>query len=195
MKQITITKEQLVEMLQMAKTTIAKDDTRPILTYIKIEVTAQEISAVSLDGYMLSKISYNHNQTTEPFSFVIKPFEIPTDLINAIVEQNGDSVNITLKCSYFDITYSFKQPDSEYINYEKILPTTSKNLTISFDAVRLIKILKPFTKSRMTRNCVRLSFVEKDGGINRNRPVTLTAKSDDGATKYALLLSLRRDSE
>ena len=58
---------------------LAKDDSRPILKWIKVEVEKTKITAIALDGYMMftHTIDIKDNDEEEPYSFFIKPFNIP----------------------------------------------------------------------------------------------------------------------
>ena len=202
MKQITIYSEKLEQLFKSLKDSLATDDSRPILKWIKVEVENENLTAIALDGYMMSTVKLQAMEATEfgmeKYSFYIKPFYIPKYRAGCEVTFNCDNENyivVTVKpiTKKDTLVYTFYQPTEKYIDWEKVLPETSKELKVSLDAVKLIRLLKGFESKDIKNNMVTLSFVtkEKGTGINPISPVLLEQKTKNGIKKEAILLPIR----
>lgn len=197
-KIITIDSSIIEELFKTTKESIAKDDSRLILKWIKVEVENKKMTAVSVDGYMLSSISIDlKNEVEEPYSFFIKPFYIPKSKQGYQITfdcSDKEVVSVTLKPYTSDTTINYKitQPKQEFINWKQILPETDKNFEIVFNAGYLINILKGFKTSLINQNEVVLCFKKDENGINKIAPVILKQFTKVGIEKQALLLPIRR---
>lgn len=200
MKKITVCQEDLKELLKTVKETIATDDSRPILRWIKMEVNKDTLTAVSLDGYMMStvQIPLKNNDEEKPFSFFIQPFHIPTSKSGSQITfdaTNKEYVTVTIEplLSKDTVSYKIYQPKNEYIAWEKVIPDTDKTLKVSVDAGRLIRLLRGYRSNLVDNNMVTITFVRnKIGfGIDPLKPVVFEQKTVTDLKKQSILLPVR----
>lgn len=189
----------LQALFETLKESISKTGERPVLKYIKMEVKGNELTAVALDGYMLSTFKTTvENEDNEDFEFLIQPFYIPNTKIpsDVIFEKNKNVVNVTISQTTKDkLCYSFSSlPDvTSFIDWKKIMLETDKNLEVCFSASRMMRILRQFTKHNgLYNNDVVMSFERKNDGINPIAPIYLTQKTEVGVDKQAIILPVRR---
>ena len=179
---------------------LAKDDSRPILKWIKVEVEKTKITAIALDGYMMftHTIDIKDNDEEEPYSFFIKPFNIPKTKSGSEITINCENekfANITVRpyTSKDTITYTIEQPVSEFIKWKQIMVEPDEELSISFDARKLREVLKGFVNNYANNNMVSLKFRKKENGsgIDKVSIMTLEQKTKVGITKRSILLPIR----
>lgn len=191
MKKITLTNSQLKRVFEIAQSAISKDAARPIFQYAKATVCSNEFTSVSLDGYMLSRIKLKLSEPAEEnFEFYYKPFALPKTLQTVEIEKTDDAVEFTLFCTEWKQKYIFSQPQSDFVDVEKIIPTTDESLTIVLDAKMLLEALKPLAKSPERHNAVSFNFVRLNNGIASLSPMIVTRK-EDGISYETLILPLR----
>lgn len=188
MKKIELSADALDLLFEVAKSTIAKSEERPLLNYIKIEVTETTLTAVAVDGYRLSRFSLQHKQEVEPFSCYIKPFIIPKTLDTASIEVTESAAIITLHCCGYDLAYSFIQPKGGgFPDSAQLIPNTDEALEVAFNARMLAEVLKPFSKCADRHNLVKFSFCRSNDGINKVTAALLTNCGDDMKIQTMLL--------
>ena len=170
MKELKLDSFRIEDLFKCLKSCLATDDSRPILKWIKVEVEKTKITAISVDGYMLCTytIDIEDNDEEEPYSFFIKPFNIPKTKSGSEITINCENekfITITIRpyTSKDTITYSIEQPISEFIKWKQIIAESDKDLSIYFDARRLRDILKGFVNSYVN-NMVCLSFRKNKNG-------------------------------
>ena len=197
-KLVTIDSLVLEELFKTTKQSISKDSARPILKWIKVEVEKGKLTAVSLDGIILSSISIDiQNEATEPYSFFIQPFYIPKIKQGCEITFDCSStgyVMVTIKpyTSKDTISYKITQPSAEFINWQQIIPITDKQFEISFNANYLMKVLKGFNTGISDKNEVRLCFSKSETGINAVAPMVLKQYTKVGIEKRSIVLPIRR---
>lgn len=198
-KLVTIDSSILEELFKTTKQSISKDEARPILKWIKVEVEKGKLTAISLDGYILSTTCIEiKNEVTEPYSFFIQPFYIPKSKQGSEITFDcscKDYVTVTIKpyTSRDTISYRITQPNSEFINWRQIFNLNlDENLEICFNADKLIKILKGFCTSFTDKNEVILCFAKSENGINKNAPMVLKQYTNNGIEKQSLVLPIMR---
>lgn len=202
MKQITIYSEALEQLFKTLKDSLSTDESRPILKWIKVEVEKNKLTAIALDGYMMSTIQIDgmhpNEMCDEAFHFFMKPFYIPKYRAGCEITFNYDEkeyVSVTVKpvTKKDTLVYKFYQPTEQYIDWKKVIPETSKELKITVDASKLIRVLKGYQNSLVRNNDVTLSFVQKENGsgINPIAPMLLEQKTKTGINRQSILLPIR----
>ncbi len=197
-KIITIDSSRLEELFKTTKDSLSKDESRPILKWIKIEVEKDKMTAISLDGYILSTITIDiNNDIEEPYSFFIQPFYIPKTKQGCEITFDCSStgyVMVIIKpyTSKDTISYKITQPSAEFINWQQAIPKTDKQFEISFNANYLMKILKGFNTGIADKNEVRLCFSKSETGINAVAPMVLKQYTKVGIEKQSIILPIRR---
>lgn len=124
MNKIEINECVFKKVISAVKHTVARDDSRPILKYIQLNVSGNKLVVVSLDGYRASRITVDLGTIDcESFTCYIKPINIKTSkngVFPVIVEADDDIACVEVITEYGKLKYSFTQPKSEYVDIEKI---------------------------------------------------------------------------
>lgn len=164
MKRVAITDTAFATLIDGVKNSLSNDMYRPELSYIKLVVKKDEITAYSCDGYSAAKVTVpNLNPTDEEFECFIKPITVksskgrPRDII---VEVLGGDTYVEVPVEYGKLRYCFTQPEDKFVNIEKIIESTDKNdtYTIHVQPALLIKALKAAQK---TNQYVKVQFGDK----------------------------------
>ena len=202
MKQITIYSEELEQLFKTLKDSLSTDESRPILKWIKVEVDGNKLTAVSLDGYMMSTIKLEAMKDTEfgdeKYHFFIKPFYIPKYKAGCEVTFNCDTedyviVSVKPITKKDTLQYKFYQPSADYIEWERVIPDTSKELKVTIDAGKLIRLMKGYQNNLVKNNMVTLRFAQQENGngINPITPILFEQKTKTGIVKQSILLPIR----
>lgn len=189
MKRAAITDTAFATLIDGVKNSLSNDMYRPELSYIKLVVKKDEITAYSCDGYLAAKVTVpNLNPTDEEFECLIKPITVkpskgrPQDIIVEVI--NGDTY-VEVPVEYGKLRYCFTQPKDIFLNIEKIIENTDKNdtYTIHVQPALLIKALKAAQK---TNKYAEVKFGDKLSpfiikakcGETNNWQVALPARGD-----------------
>ena len=164
MKRVAITDTAFATLIDGVKNSLGKEIYSTELSYIKLVVKKDEITAYSCDGYSAAKVTVsNLNPIDEEFECFIKPIAVkpskgrPQDIIVEVVD--GDTyVEVPIEDGKF--RYCFTHPKDKYVDIEKIIESTDKNgtYTIHVQPASLIKALKAVQK---TNKCVKVQFGDK----------------------------------
>lgn len=197
MKEITLDITVVKKIFNTLKKSLSRDNSRPILQWIKVEVKEDKVNAIALDGYMMTMSSIElKEKPDEEFDFYIQPFYMPTYRTGGIVkfsveENNRLSIEIKSLTSRDTITYSIQQPLAEFINWRNVIPEVDEDLKICVDARLLTDALNGFKDSHDTKNAVWLKFKRRDNGIDIISPIVLEQKAENGITNKGIVLPIR----
>lgn len=153
MKRVAIVDTAFATLIDGVKNSLNNDMCRPELSYIKLVVKKDEITAYSCDGYSAAKVTVpNLNPTDEEFECFIKPITVkpskgrPQDIIVEVI--NGDTY-VEVPVEYGKLKYCFTPPKDIFVNIEKIIENADKNgtYTIHVQPALLIKALKAAQKT------------------------------------------------
>ena len=189
MKRVAITDTAFATLIDGVKNSLGKEIYRPELSYIKLVVKKDEITAYSCNGYSAAKVTVpNLNPIDEEFECFIKPITVkpskgrPQDIIVEVI--NGDTY-VEVPVEYGKLRYCFTQPKDIFVNIEKIIESTDKNdtYTIHVQPALLIKALKAAQK---TNRYAEVKFGDKLSpfiikakcGKTNNWQVVIPAKGD-----------------
>lgn len=189
MKKVAITDTAFATLIDGVKNSLSKDMYRLDLSYIKLVVKKDKITAYSCDGYSAAKVTApNLNPIDEEFECLIKPITVkpskgcPQDIIVEVVD--GDTY-VEVSAEYGKLRYCFTQPEDKFVNIEKIIESTDKNdtYTIHVQPALLIKALKAAQK---TNKYAEVKFGDKLSpfiikakcGETNNWQVVLPARGD-----------------
>ena len=164
MKRVAITDAAFATLIDGVKNSLSTETYRPELSYIKLVVKKDEITAYSCDGYSAAKVTVpNLNPIDEEFECFIKPIAVkpskgrPQDIIVEVVD--GDTY-VKVLVEYGKLKYCFTQPNDNFVDIEKIIGNADKNdtYTIHVQPASLIKALKAVQK---TSKKVKVKFGDK----------------------------------
>ena len=189
MKKVVIADTAFATLIDGVKNSLSKETYRPELSYIKLVVKKDEITAYSCDGYSAAKVTVpNLNPIDEEFECFIKPIAVkpskgrPQEISVEVVD---DDTYVEVLAEYGKSKYCFTQLKDKYVDIEQIIENTDKNdtYTINVQPASLIKALKAVQK---TNKCVKVQFGDKLSpfivkakcGKTENWQVVLPARGD-----------------
>ena len=164
MKKVVIADTAFATLIDGVKNSLSKETYRPELSYIKLVVKKDEITAYSCDGYSAAKVTVpNLNPIDEEFECFIKPIAVkpskgrPQEISVEVVD---DDTYVEVPVEDGKLKYCFTQPKDKYVDIEQIIENTDKNdtYTINVQPASLIKALKAVQK---TNKCVKVQFGDK----------------------------------
>lgn len=179
MFKVAIQKDAFKALLAGTVHATAKDDSRPILKYIKLEISKETIVATSLDGYMAGRVRIKQKNEQE-FTCFIKPLPIKEAdaMIPIIVEYNDENgiASVTVPTNGSIITYSFKQPSGDFPNMEEIFDNALKHdEETSCNAQYLLNACRAICSHGFDRNRLVTILTSQ----NQVKPFVLRAGGDD----------------
>ena len=164
MKKVVIADTAFATLIDGVKNSLSTEMYRPELSYIKLVVKKDEITAYSCDGYSAAKVTVpNLNPIDEEFECFIKPIAVkpskgrPQEISVEVVD---DDTYVEVPVEDGKLKYCFTQSKDKYVDIEQIIENTDKNdtYTINVQPVLLIKALKAVQK---TNKCVKVQFGDK----------------------------------
>ena len=164
MKRVSIVDTAFATLIDGVKNSLSKEIYRPELSYLKLVVKKDEITAYSCDGYSAAKVTVpNLNSIDEEFECFIKPITVkpnknrPQEIIVEVI-NGGTYVEVPVE--YGKSKYCFAPPNDNFVDIEKIIENTDKNdtYTICVQPVLLIKALKVAQK---TNKYAEIKFGDK----------------------------------
>lgn len=164
MKRVAITDTAFATLIDGVKNSLSKDMYRLDLSYIKLVVKKDEITAYSCDGYSAAKVTVpNLNPIDEEFECFIKPITVkpskgrPQDIIVEVI--NGDTY-VEVPVEYGKLRYCFTQPEDKFVNIEKVIENADKNDTYTIH-VQLALLIKALKAAQKTNKYAEVQFGDK----------------------------------
>ena len=149
-KGFEISSEKLRMMIGKVSHSIAELDNRPMLCGAFFRIRENFIEVVSCDSYTLSRCSMNCDISSIGISEIDYSFIIPGhalgELSKNLADGNDEKVNFFISRKHAivkkgDITFFTRTIDSEYINYERIIPKEN-DIFVTVDKERLLDSLE-----------------------------------------------------
>lgn len=189
MKKVIINELQFKRLIDGVKHSVATDNIRPVLQYIQIKVTADIITAYSLDGYRASRVEIKNDcPIDEEFTCYIKPLTVKVSKrgINpVVVEQSDEKTFVEVITEYGIARYGFTAPKAEFIDVEKIYENSRPHdRELGLNPRYIIDALKSLSGiQRMgSRSCA--VFESKE---NNKTAFIIRAKNDDIVNEQLIL--------
>ena len=190
MKRVAIIDTAFATLIDGVKNSLGKEIYRPGLSYIKLVVKKDEITAYSCDVYSAAKVTVpNLNPIDEEFECFIKPITVkpskgrPQDIIVEVVD--GDTY-VEVPVEDGKLRYCFTHPNNKYVNIEEIIESTDKNGTYTIH-VQLALLIKALKAAQKTNKYAEVKFGDKLS------PFIINAKCD-GTNNCQLVLPARGGS-
>ena len=164
MKKVSIADTAFATLIDGVKNSLSTETYRPELSYIKLVVKKDEITAYSCDGYSAAKVTVpNLNPIDEEFECFIKPITVkpskgrPQEISVEVI--NGDTY-VEMFTEHGKLRYCFAQLMDKNVGIEKIIENADRNdtYTIHVQPDLLIKALKAVQK---TSKKVKVQFGDK----------------------------------
>lgn len=140
MKKARMSTGALNRLIEATKAFCAKNSTKRIHEYIKLEFHANtdEVIAVALDGFRLS-VEHAVAQSEEDFCVYIKGnVKLPKDRTVDIELVEDEAI---FRCEGF--VFGYQQPKSgEFLDWQKVLPTSDVQYKIGFNGDYMLSALQ-----------------------------------------------------
>lgn len=191
MKRVAIIDTAFATLIDGVKNSLSTETYRPELSYIKLVVKKDEITAYSCDGYSAAKVTApNLNPIDEEFECFIKPIAVkpskgrPQDIIVEVI--NGDTY-VEVPVENEKLRYCFTQPEDNFVGIEKIIENADRNdtYTIHVQPALLIKALKAAQKTNKYYAEVKFGdklspfIIKAKCGETNNWQVVLPARGEE----------------
>lgn len=181
MKQLTLSESEFKDLLDGVKHSVATDDSRPVLQYIRIEVEKNKITAYTLDGYRASRFVINR-KTENPDEFVcyIKPVPFKETKSGArqvlITHDEKSTTSVQYETEYGEIVYRFNTKGGEFVNIQAIFEgAEAHDRETGINAKYLAQAMQALSKVDAGRN--HIATIEGKSDILK--PVLFKAKNSD----------------
>jgi len=147
----------------------AKDDIRPILTGVNVEIDGEEVTMVALDTFRLSKMSGKSQEKYAGKRSVVIPSEAMDQVVRVIRDSFISTVTEqpVVKCSvakagnyvlltFGDVSIYARLVEGEYPNYQAVIPTAHQTeVTVSRSAwLESLKRVGVFAQSAIGQKVV-----------------------------------------
>lgn len=173
------------------KTTISAstDDARPVLKGVLCDIEGENLTAVALDGFRLSRVEKkiaNHGSNTK----IIVPARALDEAKKLVADDNGE-INIIIQNKFFQVnvagtTFASRLIDGDFINYKQIIPAAfvsdvvveraafedavaRAGLLVRSDKINLVTL-------RTSDKIITVSSTNEIGKINERVAANLTGK-------------------
>lgn len=177
MKQLALSESEFKDLLDGVKHSVATDDSRSVLQYIRIEVEKNKITAYTLDGYRASRFIINR-KTENPDEFVcyIKPIPFKETKSGTrqvlIMHDEKSTTSVQYETEYGEIVYRFNTRGNEFPNIAQIYTDAEEHdRETGINAKFLAQAMQALAKVDEGRN--HLATIE--GKENATRPVLFKA--------------------
>ena len=197
MREIKLETGVLEYIFKTCKPFLSKDDSRPILKYIKFEIEEKILRAIAANGYQMTVVTIEHkNENVERFECCIKPFTLPKKILDTTISVTAKETNITFKLADGNkINYTLQSvPVEAFINWRQVEPETSGDLSFNLNCNLLAQASSAMSITRGTY--LKLSFKgDKERGINRSSPIKLETETPGLAKVMSIILPVRAVEE
>lgn len=181
MKQLVLSESEFKNLLDGVKHSVATDDSRPMLQYIRIEVEKNKITAYTLDGYRASRFVINR-KTENPDEFVcyIKPVPFKETKSGTrqvlITHDEKSTTSVQYETEYGEIVYRFNTKGGEFVNIQAIFEgAEAHDRETGINAKYLAQAMQALAKVDAGRN--HIATIEGKSDILK--PVLFKAKNSD----------------
>ena len=178
---ITLSQQELKEMLNLTDFAISKDDARHILTGILLVIKGEEITIVATDGRRMAVIL----KKLEKKTLVDREVIIPLKTVQEVKRLLGDDGDVKIEFSENQVLFSLNSSfiisrliEGEFPDYKKVIPGKSSKIVIVsredfLSAARRVSI---FTDQ--DSQAIKLNIQKSRMTISKNTPYLGEAKED-----------------
>lgn len=173
---VTVEAKPLHDALVRSMSAVATDDSRPVLTAIRMSLSSTEMTMVSADGFRLSKVQFAVEQSATPTTW--NNVLVPAKTIGQLIKSMPDSD--TVKIARTDSKIQFILPKATYIsrliegNYpdvERVFPKDFTNRMVVDSkelrqALKVARLLHPMVRITIMENRIILMANDNSRGNN-----------------------------
>ena len=139
MKKATMNTGAFNRLIDATKAFCSKNNRNPCYHYIRLEfhADADEVVAVSVDGYRLSVEHAAASSEEDFFIYVQGNIKLPGNSNAEFELVDGEAI---IRCNGF--IFGYKQPQGEFIDWENAIPTSDVKYKIAFNGDYLLSALQ-----------------------------------------------------
>lgn len=193
MNSIKINERIFKKILITLRDCVAKDNARPALQYIRLEIKADRIVGYSLDGYRSGRIVIPCKESNkEEFVAYIKAIPFKTsasEMKDVLISSDGANTTVEFEQAVGNIRYSFSHPDLWKVDMEEIWGNAKRHdREIGVNATYLSRAFKTLAEAGDDhRN--RLAILETKR--SRVEAFCISAQAEGGIQLDQLVLPIR----
>lgn len=176
------------DVIQRTSFACSQDDSRPILKGCLLEVNADTLTCVALDGFRLAVCKKNIRQSTGTFKAIVPSRALVE--ITRLLEKDEDYVTVivqdnSLMISVDNTIFLTRLLEGEYIDYKRIIPddfitvfrVNRELLYSSIERASIVaKVMKNIVKFDIHENYVDVSSDSEMGNVKENLIINLEGK-------------------
>lgn len=177
-KKFELSVNRFISMVEQTAFASAQDETRPVLTGVRISTTGKKIQLVATDGYRLS-VKKGALKKTLSLPVLVVPASALNEVVRIIGGEKEEEEKLTIAIvegsgqvifNYKNIEVSARLIEGEFPDFEKIIPEASNNKAVlekeEFEkAVRASSIF-----ARKSANIIRFKFAKNGVLLRANAP-------------------------
>jgi DNA polymerase III sliding clamp (beta) subunit (PCNA family) len=178
MKQITLHAKEYNDIMKAMKPVVSKDQYRPCLTGVYLEVEGGTARFTALNGYAMTHVVLPLvGEAEEPWNVIMPVTPIKAQL-KALIMITVDGDQVTVKNVYTGEAVTQPVINDEYPLYRRVIPEPVKEHSIFMDARVLRGALE--AASLCDQSLIRLSFNPE----SQIGPILLKGCGSDGTLYY-----------
>ena len=184
--EITLSGQDLKNMVRGTSFAVAKDDARPVLKGTLFEVEGRTLNMVALDGYRLSKKTLELNKSCDNVSAILDTKSF-ADIVKLAWDEDV-KIKITQShaiIKFADTTATTRLLEGKFVNYKSLIPTNQK---------LEVKV----SKSDLTSSIRRAELMSDNSTplikISIENSLEITAKSNLGKVEENLSIEKNSDN-
>ena len=139
MYKATMTTDAFNRLIDATKSFCSKTHHNPVFKYIRLEFhsDADEVVAVSVDGYRMSVEHAVAHSEEDFFVYVRSNIKLPKNTVLALEVVGTEAI---IRCGGF--IFGYEQPQGEFLDWEKVIPTEEVRYKIGFNGDYLLSALQ-----------------------------------------------------
>ena len=191
-------------LVSAVKNCVAKDNSRPILKYIKLNITKEKLTAYACNGYAIARYQWKNDcrvEVPEDITCFVRPVQFTRlrdcNIDKVVIETDDEGAHVTVPYEYGTITYHFTDGSSfnerKFSNADDIISaaasTLDKKKYTSLSAGLLADVAQTFKECSVSKDVCTLYIQDDD----RSKPIIFTSSNDTVTLDY-LVLPMRYDA-
>ena len=181
-----IVRNEFKDLINKTQFSVGKDDSRPILKGLLLEIDTVSLTGVALDGYRLAKCQKPIEKASAVFSMVVPARGI--NEIAKLIDESDDPLSVSVQKNFLKVDLGHtivisRLLEGEYLNYKHIIPVdfstiiTAPSLQLEAALERAI-LLSRAEKNNLVRfdlsgETMMITSNSEIGNINEKIPISL----------------------
>ena len=176
LERINISGDALEKMIRRSAYSVAKDDTRPVLSGVLWELSSEELAMVGTDGHRLARMAVSGKFPVKEEAGVIVPPKALNQVLRLITgdEEVGVSIdNAFVGFFVGETTVYSRRIEGTFPNYKQVIPKNNQNILVAdrnelMSAAKRVSLLADSkthkVKMRLSKDGIKLTASTPDLG-------------------------------